>query len=200
MAFSQKQVVGQVSYDKGVSGGREELEDANLYREVGRGKNATTVLNFSVATQQRKRDSDGNWEDDNPLWTRCEAWGRLADNIADSVRRGDRLVLIGEEKVDKGYEKEDGTKVPDRPKLRINEVGLSLFFDTAESHRDASKGGGSKKSSSSPSRKRRSDEGDEEEDEKPAPKKNARQKKSDDDDFDLDSLDLNLDDDEETPF
>lgn len=199
MAFSQKQVVGQISYPNGAVGGRDELEEAGAYREVGRGKNATTVLNFSVATQQRKRNADGEWEDDNPLWTRCEIWGRLADNMADSVRKGDRIIAIGDEKVDKGYEKEDGTKIPDRPKLRVNEIGLSLFFDTAESHRDASKGGGSSKKSSS-SRKRRSED---EEDEQPRRAKKSSQKKSDDDDFDLDSLDLNLDDnddDEDTPF
>lgn len=169
MAVSMKIVTGNISF--GRDGDRAEL------RDVGSGDNATKVVNFSVATPQRRREGS-EWVDGETLWTNCEAWGRLAENIAKSFKRGDLFIGFGVEKADSFTHKDSGEKVV-RTKVRIDECGPNIFFDPATSSRELSSGKGAGPSKSAPK--------------KSAPKQSA------DDDFNFDEVESS-DDDNVPPF
>lgn len=125
MAYSKVQIEGQISFFG---------EERGETRQAGE----SSVINFSVAVQQRKKEGD-KWVNGETLWKRCEAWGRTAENIAKSFKKGDLVLITGEERAD-SFEK-DGEKVV-RDKVRVDSIGPSLRWDTAESHREPSKGGG----------------------------------------------------------
>lgn len=56
----------------------------------------TPVVNVRVADTPRSFNREsGQWEDGTTLWLRATAWGPLAEHIANSVRKGDRVTLTG---------------------------------------------------------------------------------------------------------
>lgn len=53
-------------------------------------------VNFSVAHNTRTRNSlTGEWEDGTTVFMRCVAWRDLAENMVQSVRRGDPVLVVG---------------------------------------------------------------------------------------------------------
>lgn len=127
------------------------------------GEKQTPVINFSVAVPSRERNAEGKWVDmldlqGNPVvnWKNCEAWNSYARNIANSLRKGVRVKVIGEELMDKGFNRDDGTFVPPRVKVRANSVSVDLMFNTVtvNDNRDGgnsqSGGGGNNNQSSAP--------------------------------------------------
>lgn len=180
MAASTKTVAGQVSFFG---------EDEAQLRKVGQGDRATSVVNFSLFTNQRKKQGD-EWVNDEPIITNCEAWGRLAENIAESFNKGDLVLVTGEERSD-SFENKEGEKV-NRVKLRVSDAGPSLFFDTATSNRKPRSGGGSNGNKSSSGSGTSSGS---------SAKKSEPKKEEDsiDLDFDFDS-DIGNDDDDDAPF
>lgn len=54
------------------------------------------VCKFGVACGTRKRTQSGDWEDGPTTFVDVTAWRRLAENIAESLHRGDQVVVIGE--------------------------------------------------------------------------------------------------------
>lgn len=95
------------------------------------------VANFVVAVNHRVRGENGEWADGEPQYIRCTAWRRIAENIADTCRRGTRVVVIGSMHAE-SYETKDGAK---RVEWRVtaDEVGVSLAWCTAELRRNRRK-------------------------------------------------------------
>lgn len=73
-------------------------------REVAGGQ---PVANFRVATTSR-RFRNNQWEDGNTTWYSVRAWRRLADNVTESIKRGDPVVVHGRLEADV-WTKEDGS-------------------------------------------------------------------------------------------
>ena len=89
----------------------------------------TARARLSVAVQERYRDSSGVFKDAEPYFARCVAWGDLAERIAASVRRGDRVIVSGA-MVGRTWDKDDGTKGYAQ-ELRLDDCGASLRFAEA---------------------------------------------------------------------
>lgn len=54
------------------------------------------VTSFRIACTPRLRDKEtGSWRDGDPVFAGVSCWRHLAENVADTVRRGDRVVVIG---------------------------------------------------------------------------------------------------------
>jgi single-strand DNA-binding protein len=53
---------------------------------------------FTVASNPRIRDTDGAWQDGEPLFYRVTAWRDEAENIVESLRKGDPVIIIGRER------------------------------------------------------------------------------------------------------
>jgi len=57
-------------------------------------KSGTAFVTFSVAVTDRKRDGD-QWVDGDTSWFQVTAWKNLAQNIADSLVKGDLVAVKG---------------------------------------------------------------------------------------------------------
>jgi len=62
--------------------------------EVKISKAGTTYTRFSVAVTERRRDGD-TWSDGDTTWFRVTAWKSLAETVADTMRKGDLVVVVG---------------------------------------------------------------------------------------------------------
>jgi single-strand DNA-binding protein len=87
------------------------------------------VVNFTVADTHRYKDATGAWTDGETLFQKVVAWDDLAEHIARSLTRGNRVVVTGELRA-KSYTGNDGEK-RSYPELQADEVGASLRFATA---------------------------------------------------------------------
>lgn len=53
------------------------------------------VANVTIAVTPRVKDGDG-WKDGDPAFYRVAAWRQLAENVAESVKRGNRVTVTGQ--------------------------------------------------------------------------------------------------------
>lgn len=89
------------------------------------------VTNFSVAvTPRRKNQQTQEWEDGEASFYRVAAWRGLAENVAESLTRGTRVIVMGDLSVRK-YDNKDGgqgTSVD----INADFIGPDLTFATAQ--------------------------------------------------------------------
>ncbi len=100
------------------------------------------VANFTVASTPRALDRATNeWKDGEALFLRCSLWRQPAENIAESLTRGTRVIVTGRLK-QRSYETKEGEKRT-VVELDVDEIGPSLRYATAKINRVArSEGGG----------------------------------------------------------
>ena len=100
------------------------------------------VANFTVASTPRSFDkASGEWRDGEPLFLRCSIWRQAAENVAESLTRGMRVVVQGRLK-QRSYDTREGEKRTVY-ELEVEEVGPSLRYATAKVNRVQREGGGS---------------------------------------------------------
>jgi single-strand DNA-binding protein len=98
------------------------------------------VANFTVASTPRTFDKDTNgWKDGDTLFLRCAVWRDAAENVAESLQRGTRVLVSGRLK-QRSYEK-DGAKHT-VVEMDVDEVGPSLKYATAKVNKTQRGGGG----------------------------------------------------------
>ena len=99
------------------------------------------VANFTVASTPRAFDRQSNeWKDQETLFMRCSVWREAAENIAESLQRGNRVIVTGRLK-SRSYETKEGEKRTVM-ELEVDEVGPSLRYATAKVNRTQRSGGG----------------------------------------------------------
>ena len=87
----------------------------------------TSVANFTVASTPRTFDrQSGEWKDAEALFLRCTLWRQPAEHLAESLRRGDRVIVVGRLR-QRSFDTRDGDK---RTVIEcdVTEVGASLQF------------------------------------------------------------------------
>ena len=98
------------------------------------------VANFTIASTPRTFDRQTNeWKDGEALFLRCSIWRQAAENVAESLQRGMRVVAQGRLKA-RSFETREGEKRTVM-ELDVDEIGPSLKFATAKVTR-ATRGGG----------------------------------------------------------
>ncbi|WP_153504621.1 single-stranded DNA-binding protein [Cumulibacter manganitolerans] len=98
------------------------------------------VANFTVASTPRTFDRQTNeWKDGEALFLRCSIWRQAAENVAESLTKGARVVVTGRLK-QRSYETKEGEK-RQVVELEVDEIGPSLRYATAKVTR-ASRGSG----------------------------------------------------------
>jgi single-strand DNA-binding protein len=98
------------------------------------------VANFTVASTPRTFNRQSNaWEDGETLFLRCSIWRQAAENVAESLTRGTRVVVQGRLK-SRSYETREGEKRTVM-ELEVDEIGASLAFATAKITRASRSGG-----------------------------------------------------------
>ncbi|WP_158892675.1 single-stranded DNA-binding protein [Amycolatopsis anabasis] len=88
------------------------------------------VCGFGVISTPRTFDrQSGGWKDGTGMYMRCTAWDAMAEHIAESLRRGDRVVVYGK-LGQRNWEDKEGNK-RSSIELTVEEIGPSLRFATA---------------------------------------------------------------------
>ncbi|MGW4530490.1 MULTISPECIES: single-stranded DNA-binding protein [unclassified Nocardia] len=99
------------------------------------------VANFTVASTPRVFDRNTNeWKDGEALFLRCNIWREAAENVAESLTRGSRVIVSGRLK-QRSYETREGEKRT-VVELEVDEVGPSLRYATAKVNKTTRGGGG----------------------------------------------------------
>ena len=91
--------------------------------------NGAAVANFTVAHSTRIRDAAGNWADGDTSFFRVNVWRSLAENAAESLTRGTRVVVTGRLK-QRSWENQEGEK-RSMIEIEADDVGPSLKWATA---------------------------------------------------------------------
>jgi single-strand DNA-binding protein len=98
------------------------------------------VATFTVASTPRKYNAQtSQWEDGDALFMRCNIWRQAAENVAESLTRGARVVVSGRLR-QRSFETKEGEKRI-VVELEVEEVGPSLKYATAKVNK-ASRGSG----------------------------------------------------------
>jgi single-strand DNA-binding protein len=93
----------------------------------------SAVANFTVASTPKTFDRNSNeWKDGETLFLRCSVWKEAAENVAESLTKGMRVIIQGRLK-SRSYEK-DGEKRT-VIELEVDEIGPSLRFANAKVNR-----------------------------------------------------------------
>jgi single-strand DNA-binding protein len=80
------------------------------------------------------------WDDGETVWVRCTAWRDLAENVAQSLTKGTRVIVTGRLKAPSAYQTAQG-EARASLELEIEEIGPSLRYATAAVARKAREGG-----------------------------------------------------------
>ncbi|SMG18826.1 single-strand DNA-binding protein [Corynebacterium pollutisoli] len=99
------------------------------------------VANFRVASTPRvfNRDS-GQYEDGEALFLTCNVWRQAAENVAESLTKGMRVIVNGRLK-QRSYQTKEGENRTVF-EIEVDEVGPSLKFASAQVNRNPREGGG----------------------------------------------------------
>ena len=99
------------------------------------------VASFTVASTPRIMDKQTNeWKDGDALFLRCSIWRQAAENVAESLTRGMRVVVQGRLK-QRSFETKEGEKRT-VVELDVEEVGPSLKYATAKVNKTQRGSGG----------------------------------------------------------
>jgi single-strand DNA-binding protein len=99
------------------------------------------VANFTVASTPRILDkATTEWKDGDALFLRCSIWRQAAENVAESLQRGARVLVTGRLR-QRSYETKEGEKRT-VVELEVDEVGPSLRWATAKVAKAQRSGGG----------------------------------------------------------
>lgn len=99
------------------------------------------VANFTVASTPRMYDrQSGEWKDGEALFLRCNIWREAAENVAESLTRGSRVIVTGRLK-QRSFETREGEKRTVF-EVEVEEVGPSLKYATAKVNKASRSGGG----------------------------------------------------------
>jgi single-strand DNA-binding protein len=98
------------------------------------------VANFRIASTPRVLDKASNeWRDGEPLFLACNIWRQAAENVAESLTRGSRVIVTGRLK-QRSYETREGEKRT-VIELEVDEIGPSLKYATAKVQKMQRSGG-----------------------------------------------------------
>lgn len=100
----------------------------------------SAVANFRVASTPRRYDSQsGQWVDGEALFLTCNVWRQAAENVANSLTKGDRVIVNGRLR-QRSFETREGEKRTVF-EVEVDEVGPSLKYATSQVTKTPRQGG-----------------------------------------------------------
>jgi len=101
----------------------------------------SAVANFTIASTPRTFDRQKNeWVDGETLFLRASVWREMAENVAESLTKGMRVIVSGRLK-SRSYETKEGEKRT-VIELEVDEIGPSLRYANAKVNRTQRSGSG----------------------------------------------------------
>ena len=99
------------------------------------------VANFTVASTPRTFDrATSEWKDGDAMFINCSVWRQAAENAAETLTKGMRVIVQGRLK-SRSYETREGERRTVF-EIEVDEVGPSLRYATAKVNRTSGGGGG----------------------------------------------------------
>jgi len=99
------------------------------------------VASFTIASNSRYLDKTTNeWKDADPVYMRCSVWRQYAENVAESLSKGMRVIATGRLK-QRSYETREGEKRT-VVEMEVDDVGPALRTATAKVNKVQRAGGG----------------------------------------------------------
>ena len=99
------------------------------------------VANFTIASTPRTFDRQSNeWRDGDAMFLSCAVWRQAAENVAESLQKGMRVIVSGRLK-SRSYETREGEKRTVF-EIDVDEIGPALKYATAKVSRNSGGGGG----------------------------------------------------------
>lgn len=103
------------------------------------------VVNFTIAVNSRKFDKATNEFKEGPSsFYRCAAWRQMAENVAETLQKGMRVIVRGDLEV-RQFERADGSK-GSSTEINVDEIGPSLKWATGKMARANRSGGNGQQS------------------------------------------------------
>jgi single-strand DNA-binding protein len=101
--------------------------------------NGAAVCKFRIAVNRRMPDGNGGWKDGEASFFSVNCWRGLAENVAETLTRGTRVVVAGRLQY-RAWENQDGDK-RSAVEIEADEIGPSLKWATARIERTPRSGG-----------------------------------------------------------
>src|SRR5665647_282255 len=99
------------------------------------------VANFTVASTPRNFDrQSGEWKDGDAMFLNCAVWRQAAENVAESLTKGMRVIVQGRLR-QRSYETREGEKRTVF-EVEVEEIGPALKYATAKVTRSSGNSGG----------------------------------------------------------
>lgn len=92
------------------------------------------VFAVDLAFSARKKDNNGEWVDGDKLFIRATAFREQAESIAESLNKGDEVLVSGRVKLDQWQDKQTGEN-RSRPSLLVDSIGPNVRKDRVSVHR-----------------------------------------------------------------
>ena len=92
--------------------------------------NGASVTSFTVASNASKKNASGQWEVTDTTFLNCTVWGQTAEQVAESLRKGSSVVVVGKLK-QSSYLNKEGKKV-----YSFDVVVDSVGLDIRKAHKD----------------------------------------------------------------
>jgi single-strand DNA-binding protein len=89
------------------------------------------VCTLPLVFSKSKKTENGGWTDDGTFWVRGTVWDTQAENCAEALSKGDKVLVIGELAEDEYEDKKTGEKRKSI-KLKVFDIGPSLKFNSAK--------------------------------------------------------------------
>lgn len=111
--------------------------------------NGNAVANLRLADTPRHKDASGQWVDGETLYQDATVWGKAAENVAESLTKGTRVLVVGTVKA-RSFTTRDGEK-RNTTEIAVDFIGPELSFATATVTRNPrGNGGNSRPAASAP--------------------------------------------------
>jgi single-strand DNA-binding protein len=102
-------------------------------------QSGAAVVNFTVASTPRSYDRNTNeWKDGETLFLRCSLWREAAENVAESLTKGMRVIVTGR-LVSRSWESNGEKRTVNE--IQVDEVGPSMKYATAKVTKTSRSGG-----------------------------------------------------------
>ena len=86
------------------------------------------VCNLTLAVSARRKNMDGDYVDTPPVFYNATCWGALAEHAAESLRKGDRVLVHGTTYDEEWTDRDGNTRI--KHVLQVQAIGASLRYAT----------------------------------------------------------------------
>lgn len=101
--------------------------------------NGKPVCNFRVLTNDNEKLPDGSYESKNTTGWDCVVWDKAAENVAESLKSGSSVVVVGKVMDEHWEDRETGAK-RSKKKVSVIKVSLDLSRGPAQQTRNPQQG------------------------------------------------------------